>query len=115
MKVMQFVRMLLKKGSVKPAFEYVDEHMYESPPAVIALPEYHPAEEQQEPRPVDAPADDIAFSPQGDLETYVRGLNVSKESIARWISAGVLLPEETKIAQKMLQIMRRNEKTGTSG
>lgn len=47
----------------------------------------------------------IAFSHQGDLESYVKALNVPSEEIEGWISAGVLLPEETRVAAKMIRMI----------
>ena len=48
----------------------------------------------------------IAFSHQGDLESYVKALNVPSEVIEGWISAGVLLPEETRVAAKMIRMIK---------
>jgi hypothetical protein len=50
---------------------------------------------------------DIDLSPHTDLENYARGLHVSKESIERWISSGLLMPEELKVAEKLVRIMRK--------
>ena len=50
---------------------------------------------------------DIDLSPHTDLEDYARGLHVSRESIERWISSGLLMPEELKVAEKLLKIMRK--------
>jgi hypothetical protein len=52
--------------------------------------------------------DDIDLSHQADLEGYARDLNVSKESIERWISSGLLMPEELKVAEKLVKIMRNH-------
>jgi hypothetical protein len=51
---------------------------------------------------------DIDLSPHTDLEGYARGLHVSKASIERWISSGLLMPEELKVAEKLVKIMRKN-------
>lgn len=48
----------------------------------------------------------IAFSHRVDLETYVKELNVPSEVIEGWISAGVLSPEETRVAAKMIRMIR---------
>lgn len=50
---------------------------------------------------------DIDLSPHTDLEDYARSLHVSKESIERWISSGLLMPEELKVAEKLVKIMRK--------
>ena len=50
---------------------------------------------------------EIDLSPHTDLEDYARGLHVSKESIERWISSGLLMPEELKVAEKLVKIMRK--------
>ncbi len=52
----------------------------------------------------------VDFSYTGDLESYVRGLAVPRETIEEWISTGLLFPEEMKMAGKMVQILRRQEK-----
>jgi hypothetical protein len=52
---------------------------------------------------------EIDFAHPGDLESYVRGLRVPKETIERWISTGLLFPREMKVAEKMIQIMRKLE------
>ena len=52
---------------------------------------------------------EVDFSYRGDLEAYVRELKVPRKVIERWISAGLLFPEEMVMAEKMIKIMRRNE------
>ena len=114
MTIMKYIRTLFKKGSsakVKSQLEYVEENIRASSP--IAL--------EQEAAPVPCEADvppatqvrieDVAFSPQRDLEAYVQGLNVTEKTIEGWIAAGVLLPEEIKTAEKMIKIIRKNDKT----
>ncbi len=49
---------------------------------------------------------EIDFSSKGDLEAYVRGLKIPASSIESWISAGLLFPDETRVAEKMLRILR---------
>ena len=53
---------------------------------------------------------EIDFSSKGDLEAYVRGLKVTASSIESWISAGLLFPDETRVAEKMLRILRAGSK-----
>ena len=57
---------------------------------------------------------EVDFSYQGDLEIYVRGLTIPREVIERWISAGLLFPDEMKKAEEMIKIMRRHEKGRTN-
>jgi hypothetical protein len=49
---------------------------------------------------------EIDLSRQADLEGYARDTNMSKESIERWISSGLLMPEELKVAEKLVKLMR---------
>jgi hypothetical protein len=60
--------------------------------------------------PVDPKMPTVDFSYSGDLESYVRGLHVPRDVIEQWISTGLLFPDEMKMAEKMIQIMRRQEK-----
>jgi hypothetical protein len=103
------IRSLLKKEPARRPLEYVKASLGESPSTEM------PAPETPSPQPILPSAEahrenNIAFSPQGDLEDYVRELSVSQEAIERWISAGVLLPEETKVAAKMIRIMAGKNK-----
>jgi hypothetical protein len=59
---------------------------------------------------VDTGMPNVDFSYTGDLESYVRGLHVPRDVIEQWISTGLLFPDEMKMAEKMIQIMRRQEK-----
>ncbi|NNF97930.1 MAG: hypothetical protein HKM93_00990 [Desulfobacteraceae bacterium] len=52
---------------------------------------------------------EVDFAWQGDLENYARGLTIPGEAIERWISAGLLLPDELKVAEKILKILRENK------
>lgn len=56
------------------------------------------------------PEPEIDFSSKGDLEAYVRGLEIPPSSIEGWISTGLLFPDETRIAAKMLRILRSGSK-----
>jgi len=53
---------------------------------------------------------EVDFSHRGDLENYVLGLTVPRLVIERWISAGLLFPEEMVTAEKMVKIMLKHEK-----
>ncbi|MEJ2041597.1 MAG: hypothetical protein P8X55_22115, partial [Desulfosarcinaceae bacterium] len=52
---------------------------------------------------------EVDFSTRGDLEAYVRGLAVPRELVERWISAGLLFPEEMIMAEKIAKIMIKME------
>lgn len=110
MTLMRFVRRLFKKERGGQRLEYVKETIV-APALNTMAPAVEPPAHEPLPPPIETlNEEEIAFSPQGDLEAYVKGLAVSKEAIERWISAGVLLPEETKVATKMIRIMCKNNK-----
>jgi len=50
---------------------------------------------------------EIDFSRVEDLETYTENLDVPEETIQRWISAGLLFPDEIRIAEQMVKIIRK--------
>ena len=50
-----------------------------------------------------------ALKPQLDLKAYAEDLNVPKELIERWISANILFPNEIKVAEQIIRIMRQND------
>ncbi len=50
------------------------------------------------------PDQEIDFSKENDLEAYTKRLNVPRETIERWVAAGILRPDEIKVAEKMLKI-----------
>ena len=52
------------------------------------------------------PDPEIDFSKENDLEAYTQKLNVPQEVIERWVAAGILRPDEIKVAEKILKIMR---------
>ena len=49
---------------------------------------------------------DIDSTGFDNLEDYAEGLSVSGETIAKWVSAGILSPRETAEAEKLIKIMR---------
>ncbi len=53
------------------------------------------------------PEGEIDFSRVRDLEAYTENLNVPEEGITRWISAGLLSPDEIRTAERMVQIIRK--------
>jgi hypothetical protein len=55
------------------------------------------------------PDPEIDFSKENDLEAYTKRLNVPREMIEKWVGAGILRPDEIKVAEKMLKIMRKRD------
>jgi hypothetical protein len=55
------------------------------------------------------PNPEIDFSKENDLEAYTKRLNVPREVIEKWVAAGILRPDEIKVAEKMLKIMRKKD------
>jgi hypothetical protein len=107
MNLIQTIRHIFSKPQTSQALEYVrvtaDEHRVETRAPMVG-----PSLDLKGPT-TEIRAEEIAFSPQGDLESYVRGLALPKEAIERWISAGVLLPEETRVASQMIRIICKNK------
>jgi hypothetical protein len=100
MAIIDYLRKMFRKNHSQPDLEYV-----QNPSAAS------PVVENQPPVPVDRSwemEEEIDLSHQADLEGYARDLNVSKESIERWISSGLLMPEELKVAEKLVKIMRNH-------
>lgn len=100
MAIKNFLRKLLRKESQKPPLEYVQDEPCVSQTATLKS---HPSSE--------VPANienEIDFLRQSDLENYARDIHVSKESIERWISSGLLMPEELKVAEKLVKFMRNH-------
>ena len=54
--------------------------------------------------------EEMAFTRQSDLKAYVKGLKVPAEAIEKWISAGLLFPDEIRMAEKILKILREKVK-----
>ena len=82
--------------------------VYDDSPDVQAAPE--PVNLEQGFPNVVQTTPNVDFDHNGDLESYVRGLNVPRDVIEQWMSTGLLFPDEMKTAEKMIQIMRRHEK-----
>lgn len=55
---------------------------------------------------------EIDFSRIEDLEAYTENLNVPSEVIEKWISAGLLYPDEIRTAERMIQIIRKKGNPG---
>ncbi|MGD8844166.1 MAG: hypothetical protein PVJ84_00905 [Desulfobacteraceae bacterium] len=99
MAILDYLKKFLKRGEPdQPAMEYVrdepsapEDEMLAPRSAVEKFPEMD---------------SEIDLSRQADLEGYARDTNMSKESIERWISSGLLMPEELKVAEKLVKLMR---------
>jgi hypothetical protein len=52
---------------------------------------------------------DIDFNRLDNLEDFAKESTIARETIERWVSAGILSPGETKIAEKLIKIMRERE------
>jgi hypothetical protein len=99
MAIMKYLRKWIGKGRPKPTLTYIEDEPAESESVVEkSLP---PMERSL--REMDG---EIDLSRHADLEDYAKDINVSKESIERWISSGLLMPEELKMAEKLVQLMR---------
>lgn len=93
--------------------------VYEGPPGVRALrPDATEADNRVEKSPtsrrlepsIGLAVEETAFTRQGDLETYARGLSIPPETIEKWISAGLLFPDEIRMAEKIIKILREKLK-----
>lgn len=101
MTIINYFRKMFKKGEPDPVVEYIRDEPNESDDAA-----YTPASSDQDLRQMDS---EIDLSRRADLEDYARDINMSTESIERWISSGLLMPEELKVAEKLVKIMRKHE------
>ena len=101
MAIMNYLRKLLSKGRSKPTLAYIQD---ESSGFDRVVEKTQP-EVEQSLRELDG---EIDLSRHADLEGYARDINVSRESIERWISSGLLMPEELKMAEKLIQLMRKH-------
>lgn len=54
--------------------------------------------------------EEMAFTRQSDLDAYAKGLSISPEVIEKWISAGLLFPDEIRMAEKIIRILREKIK-----
>lgn len=101
MTIINYFRKMFRKGGPGPAVEYIRDEP--GKPEVAPFPHDSP---DQAPQQMD---NEIDLSRRSDLEGYARDINMSKESIERWISSGLLMPEELKVAEKLVKIMRKHE------
>jgi hypothetical protein len=54
--------------------------------------------------------EETAFTRQSDLDAYARGLSIPPEAIEKWISAGLLFPDEIRMAERIIKILREKIK-----
>lgn len=98
MTILNYLRKLIKRNSPKPSLEYVHESGNQSSSLVPAASQL--AEDWEM-------GGEIDLTSETNLENYARELNVSKKSIERWISSGLLMPEELRIAEKLVKLMNK--------
>lgn len=94
-------RIIDKKREPKNQLTYVHDMPYE-PEAVDAAADV--------PDAVRSCDNEIDLSHQRDLEDYAQELTISEEAIEQWISAGLLMPGELEVAEKIVKIMRKQKK-----
>ena len=87
---MGFIRkvraMVLRKKATEKKVEYIETCIVDAQPVeAVSL-----AKER---------LGEVDFSHRGDLEAYVSALTVPRQVIERWISAGLLFPEEMIMAR----------------
>lgn len=69
-----------------------------------------PLNSEELPGPAPVPAEsfvEVDFSRHSDLEAYASELHVPQESIQQMISAGLLFPQEIRVAEDLLRILRK--------
>lgn len=52
---------------------------------------------------------DIDFLNLDNLEAFAEGLTLPAEAIESWVGAGILSPQETEIAERLIRIMRARD------
>lgn len=93
--------MIFKKRESKNKLTYVHEVPHKSEALDVAA---------TVPEAVTKYDSDIDLSHQRDLEGYAQELTISEEAIEQWISAGLLMPGELEVAEKIVKIMRKQKK-----
>ena len=101
---MTYLRKVLGKGRQAPTLTYVQEKPFE---AKTVAPDIQPPMGEV----LRESEGDIDLSRLADIEAYAKDISVSRESIERWISSGLLMPEELKMAEKLVQLMRKHRKS----
>jgi hypothetical protein len=98
MTILNYLRSLLVRSDANLGLEYVNESH-----AQVSSVECDPvrAAEKWDMQ------NDVDFTHLIDLEGYARESSLSKKSIEKWISSGLLMPEELKVAEKLIKIMNQ--------
>jgi hypothetical protein len=91
-------QMINKRRESKSKLAYVQEVPYESEAVDVAA---------EVPEAAGMNDGEIDFTHQRDLEDYAQELTISEKAIEQWISAGLLMPGELEVAEKIVKIMRK--------
>jgi hypothetical protein len=73
------------------------------------------------PDPSSGPTGDIHEQTEADfhglinLEAFVKGTTVTRETIKKWVAAGILSPQETLVAEKLIKLMSKNPNGSADG
>lgn len=62
--------------------------------------------------PIQTEAD---FHGLNNLEAFAKEATVTQEMIEKWVAAGILSPQETLVAEKLIKLMRQNAQRSTNG
>jgi hypothetical protein len=98
MTILNYLRNLLNRSDFDSELEYVHESPERTPAVEIG------AGPPTEARNVE---NEFDLANMTDLEAYARGSMASKKSIEQWISSGLLMPGELKVAEKLIKIMAK--------
>jgi hypothetical protein len=99
MTIMDYLRnLLLRENDSDSELEYVHETRNQTSAACI---------EADPPVETRTAEQEVDLTNLTDLEAYARGSAVSRKSIEQWISSGLLMPDELKVAEKLIKMMGR--------
>ena len=94
---------------------YVQDHAYEPVDGSVyarTLPEQdtiQPADNEEKNVPAYQGMDEVSLTRQNDFKKFAEGISVPKETIEKWIAAGVLYPDEIRAAEKLVKVMRERD------
>jgi hypothetical protein len=99
MTILNYVRNLLKRSDSNPELEFIHE-----------IRDRRSAFETDVVTPMETcdAENEVDLANLTDLEAYARGSRGSKKSIEQWISSGLLMPEELKVAEKLIKMMSKS-------
>jgi len=90
-----------------PEAESFENHGLDDQPRPEAIRTFHYSEKDENTSDAAVKSQaDIDFYRLDNLEDFAQESTVARETIERWISAGILSPGETKIAERLIKIMR---------